>query len=144
MRRVVFDTNVLISAFLANEGKSAQILRHSIPFTLITSEEILAELFEKLHLPRIKKKYALTDALIAEYMITLREVSNIVQVQTSVTLVRDPDDNNVLACAIDGKADYVVTGDRDLLAIGIHQGITVLPPAQFLEILEHEHTEPNA
>ena len=52
MRRVVFDTNVLISAFLGSEGKSAQILSHKTPFTIVTSEEILAELFEKLHLPR--------------------------------------------------------------------------------------------
>jgi uncharacterized protein len=141
MRKIVFDTNVLISAFIVKNGIPAQILTHRAPFTIVTSEEILSELLEKLQLPRLRNKYSLTDTLIAGYLTSLREISSMVTVHTTVTIVRDPDDNKVLACAVDGKAEYVVTGDPDLLVIGTYQGITMLSPAQLLEVLQREYTQ---
>lgn len=49
---------------------------------------------------------------------------------------RDPKDDKFLACAIEGEADYLVSGDQDLLAIGSYQGIQIVKPAQFLNILQ--------
>ena len=123
MRKVVFDTNVLISAVLVKEGISAKLIKHSEPFEVVTSEEILTELLEKLQLPRIKDKYKFSDALIGEYISSLRKDSTVVSVLTQVSVVRDTNDNKVLACALDGKADYLVTGDKDLLDIGTYQAI---------------------
>ena len=141
MKKVVFDTNVLISAVLVKEGISAKLIKHSEPFEVVTSEEILTELLEKLQLPRIKDKYKFSDALIGEYISTLRKDSTVVSVFTQVSVVRDTNDNMVLACAIDGKADYLVTGDKDLLDIGTYQGVIIISPAEFLQILQHEHVE---
>ena len=141
MKRAVFDTNVLLSALLATSGVSAHLLIHSEHFTLITSEAILAELAEKSHLPRIQVKYYLTDAVITEYITRLRAAATVVDVHSSVTVVRDPDDNMVLACALDGGAGYVVSRDRDLLDIGTYQGIQLLSPEQFLAIVREELPE---
>ncbi len=54
---------------------------------------------------------------------------------TSIAVSRDPDDNRVLEAAVAGQVDYIVTGDRDLLALRSHAGIRMLTPAQFVEFL---------
>ena len=78
MKKVVFDTNVLISAVLVKEGISAKLIKHSEPFEVVTSEEILTELLEMLQLTRIKDKYKFSYALIGEYISSLRKESKVV------------------------------------------------------------------
>jgi predicted nucleic acid-binding protein len=51
-------------------------------------------------------------------------------------VTRDPKDDAVVACAVEGKADYVVSGDQDLLALGEYEGIQVVTPRRFMEIVE--------
>lgn len=138
MSRVVLDTNVLVSALIVKAGKPAQILRRIAAFELLTSEEMLAELAEVLQRPRIMREYRLTAENIQEYLARLRGVSTMITLQTSVAVVADPDDNMFLACAIDGSASYVVSGDAHLVSLEAYRGIQILTPAAFLIILEAE------
>jgi predicted nucleic acid-binding protein len=50
----------------------------------------------------------------------------------------DPDDDAVLSCAKEGNAAYIVTGDRDLLSLGVYEGIKIVTPVQFLQALAEE------
>jgi putative PIN family toxin of toxin-antitoxin system len=135
MNKVVPDTNVLVSALIKKEGKPAQILRHLDELELVTAEEILAELEEVLHRPHIQRKYQLTDEDIHEYLARLRAASTIVPLHTTVDAVVDPDDNKFVACALDGGAGYIVSGDPHLLDLQEYQRIRILTPAVFLTLL---------
>ncbi len=139
MRKVVLDTNVIVSALIVPVGKSAQILKHINDLDLQTSEEILSEVERVLHYPRIQRRYQLSDETIHTYLERLKAVSTIVAVHSQVeAVVRDPDDNKFLACAIDGGAEYLVSGDPDLTVLAEYQGIQIVTPAAFLDVLAQD------
>jgi len=127
--RAVFDTNVLIAAFLT-EGLCSGLLTRARKraFSLILCDDIIRE-FEGI---RVKKfKLLPTDiseiaALVAEaafeILHKLSPISNI---------CRDPDDDMIIACAIDATADYIVTGDEDLLTLKSYKDIVIINPRNF-------------
>jgi len=86
---------------------------------------------------KVKKRYQLTDEMISAYLLTVRLDSDLIEVTQQVNAVeRDPDDNRVLACAIQAGADYVVSGDPHLVDLVTYQGIPILVPSSFLAVLE--------
>lgn len=132
----VLDANVLVSALTVKVGKPAQILPHLNRLVLLTSEAILAEVERVLHYPRIQRRYQLHDEVITEYLQRLRVVSTIVAVRTSIAVIAaDPDDDKFLACALDGGAEYIVSGDPHLLSLQQYQHIRMITPADFLALL---------
>jgi len=139
--RVVLDANVLVSALIVKQGKPAQILRQVGTFELITSQEILAETERVLHYERIQKRYQLSDEDINTYVQHLREVSKIVLIKTQIEVIKeDPDDDKFLACALDAGADYIISGNSHLTGLGKYQGIPILTPAEFLEVMSTTDT----
>lgn len=132
--RIVLDTNVLVSALLT-KGTPPDLLYQAWEagsFDLVTSEAQLAELervlrYEKLR-PYIRREEA--EALLD----TIGAVATVVGDLVEIDLSRDPDDNAILATAIAGRADLVVTGDRsDLLSLKVVDGIPIVTPRQALE-----------
>lgn len=137
--KIVVDTNVWVSALINPNGTPAKIVNHPIPFDLLTSAAILAELERVLHYDRIKKRYQLTDAAITDYLLTVRLDSEVIDVTQQVNAVeRDPDDNKVLACAMQANADYIVSGDPHLVDLESYQGIPIITPRAFLAELERQ------
>src|SRR4051794_28540418 len=109
MIKVVLDTNVLLSALIVKAGKPAQILAHHDRFEFLTSEGMLAELEKVLAYPTIRRKYPVSDGEVREYLARLRATFTVVTVNTRLKIVKqDPDDDIVIACAVDGRASYVV------------------------------------
>jgi putative PIN family toxin of toxin-antitoxin system len=105
--KVVIDTNVWVSALINPNGTPARITNHPAAFDLLTAPGILTELERVLRYDRIQKRYQLTDEMISAYLLTVRFESELVKVTQQVNAVeRDPDDNIVLACAIQAGADY--------------------------------------
>jgi putative PIN family toxin of toxin-antitoxin system len=127
--RAVFDTNVLLAAFLT-EGVCEKLLararkRH---FDLITCPFILHE-FDR----TLAKKFSATKqeretafALIAE-----AASDDVTPADVRVGACRDRDDDNVVACAVAAGAAYLVTGDKDLLALKKYQGVAIITPREF-------------
>lgn len=126
--RVVLDTNVLFAAFAFERGLCATILRVGVVrHRLIISEHILTELQRHL-----AGKSKLTAAKIEEVLAQLRQIFELV-VPSAVApgACRDPDDLAVLGTAVGGRADALVTGDKDLLVLANHAGIPILSPREF-------------
>lgn len=135
--KVVVDTNVLVSALIKPNGLPAQLLTHTTPFTLVTSEEILAELQRVLHYPRMRHRYSLSEELISAYLATLRAESEVIEITHNATgTSQDPSDDKFLACAASSQGDYLVSGDPHLTKLKSYQGIPILTPRQFFVILE--------
>jgi putative PIN family toxin of toxin-antitoxin system len=113
--RIVIDTNIWVRALLGGPF-SLPVLQalYDNQFTLIISEPLLAELKEVLQRPRLKK--AIDDFDVQELLEQIEWRGEFVNLRTIPPRCRDPKDQPVLATAIDGEADAIVTGDDDLRA----------------------------
>jgi putative PIN family toxin of toxin-antitoxin system len=108
-------------------------------FTLVTSPPLLDELEDKL---RVKFGVSAADA--AAIRAKLENAAELVEPHLILDVVKDdPDDNRVLECAVAGRADYIVSGDRHLLQLKAHAGIAILTARQFLEALAPSSGEPS-
>lgn len=135
MIRVVFDTNVYISALMFG-GLPGSLLDLAFlqSFLVVISPALLDELDEKL---RLKFEVAAEDAAIIRAK--LESIAEIVRPDMVLHVIADdPDDNRVLECAIQGGTDYIVTGDRHLLKLGSYEAIPILTVRQFLDAAEIE------
>ena len=128
--RVVIDTNVLISATFWT-GKPKQLLnkvRHG-EVTFLTSEILLDELKEVL--VREDKPFKLSEEEAERVVTEMRDLAEIVQTHSRVTVCQDEKDNRVLECAIDGGAECIITGDRHLLELESFQGVKIMTVTDF-------------
>lgn len=132
MARVVVDTNVLVSA-LINNGKPRRLLLKLLgKHTVILSSQMLAELADVLS----RDKFFVTSAQVERFISILLRKATIVPADCSFKVIlEDPDDDIVLSTALNGKADYIVSGDKHLLSLKKFEKIEVLKVNQMLEIL---------
>ncbi len=129
--RAVVDTNVFISAAMSVKGAPRRVfeLARDRVFTLVASQAMFDELSRVLRYQHIARKLGVAaEALIAD----LRAVALIVEPVTTPIDIRDPDDAIIVQTAIAADAQYLVTGDADLLALREYEGIEVVRPAQFV------------
>lgn len=126
--KIVLDTNVLIAALIAR-GVCHELLEHGVlQHTLITSDFILNEAQEKL-----VEKFGYSSELAEEAIGVLRSGMRVVSISRLENPVcRDPDDDNILATAVAGNCDCIITGDKDLLVLKAYEGIDILSPRDFL------------
>ena len=141
MIRAVLDTNVFFSAVLTPDGPPAQILvrweEHR--FVLLLSRLLLEEIDEVLRYPRVRHRHGWSEEEINGFASRLAEMAAFTAGQARITAVpEDPDDDPLVACALEGKADFLVSGDQHLLGLGSYAGIQIVTPAAFLEWLEAE------
>lgn len=134
MIRAVLDTNVLVSGIISESGPPRQIalLWQRRRFVLLTSEAIIAEVTRVLHYPRIQRRYRLTESDIHAVVDSLTQDAIVTEGLYQVQRSQDPDDDMFLACALEGRADFLVTGDPHLAAIKHYHGVQIVSPRQFL------------
>lgn len=137
MLKAVLDTNVLVSALIKPEGKPGQIVVQHTKFELVLSDDIVAEAREVLHRKHIQRRFHLADDEIEEFLGALRTFSTmIIGAPVENVIPNDPPDNLVLACAVGGEANYLVSGNEHILNLDNYRGIKMVKPAEFLRILE--------
>lgn len=140
MRRVVFDSTVLISAFIRPGGLADELLTLAADghFELVLSSAIMIETWRKLiSSERIRTRYPYSDERAHNFCLSLLQIAIDVlrSTQPLTGIVRDPGDDMIIACAVDGRADTIVSRDRDLLALGTFQGVAIITPEGFRQQL---------
>ncbi len=127
--RIVLDTNIYIAAALRS-GFSSDIVKMTATIhdlIVITSEAILTELEQKL-----QNKFNWSQENINHVLTRIRKMTQVVEVKEKISVViRDPEDNKILECALAGKADLIVTLDQDLLKMKNFKGIGIIHPKTF-------------
>ena len=123
MFKIIIDTNIWISFLIGKSLKGLQNHLDSQSIKVITCNEQYLELSDVLKRPKIKKYF--TKEQIVEFFELLGESSEKVKIVTKTNLCRDPKDNYLVSLAIDSKADYLITGDKDLLDL-VKIGVTVV------------------
>ncbi len=133
---VVLDTNVLISGLLVAEGHAARLLDAWLDerFRLVTSLYQIEEALHVLSYPRIARRLHLSEAELTAFTNGLLTRATVTPGQLRLSgVTRDPKDDAIVACAVEGRAQYIASGDQDLLVLGSYAGIVVLTPREFLE-----------
>jgi uncharacterized protein len=129
--RFVIDTNTLVSRLLLSRSVPAQAVQRAIETgDLLFSRSTLAELSEVLRRPKFDRYLEPADR--DQFLRLLARLAIMVDVTHRVQTCRDPKDDKFLEVAFNGRADAVVTGDGDLLALHPFRGIPNLSPRQFL------------
>ena len=127
--KAVFDTNVLIAAFLTEGLCSGLLIRaRKQAFNLVLCDDIIRE-FEGI----LMKKFKLTSIDISEISTIVSEAASEIlhKLGPIPNICRDPNDDMIIACAIDAAADYIVTGDEDLLILKNYKHIVIINPRNF-------------
>lgn len=131
MQKVVFDTNIYISAlhFQGSIPRKILELADASVFSLLISKQIIAEIRGVL---RVKFKYELPKLDLMEELIL--SICELVEPKNRINFIKaDPDDDNILECAVEGKAEFIISGDHHLLKIKEYQGIKIINARTFLE-----------
>lgn len=142
--RVVADTNTVVSAFLWG-GPPARVLESARAehITLFSSAALIAELEDVLGREKFSARIAQVGSSVPELLAGYRALITLVRPATlaAPVVIRDPDDDHVLACALGAAAELIVTRDRHLLDLGTFQRIRILPAHEALALIPTSHPE---
>jgi hypothetical protein len=141
MLRAVFDTNLLVSYLLTQSPIVSRLIEHweHGRFDPVVSPPLLAELKIVLQRPHLLEKMVADPAPLIDLLES--EAHRVPGALTLSGVCRDPKDDAFIACAIEGKAEYIISRDEDLLVLGEYQGVKVIRPETFLELLERRVAE---
>lgn len=138
--RLVFDTNVLISALLFSDsvlGRAVfQCLEHG---TILLSQNLAEELSDVLNREKFNRYVTLEER--ERFLEALVRESELVEITEKIDVCRDPKDDQILELAMSGKASCIVTGDQDLLVLNPFRMIPIVTPAEFLNPADEAKNE---
>lgn len=138
MLRVVLDANVCISAVLRPEGPPGRLVERFLreaAFEVVLTPAIADEVLRAFAYPKVRR-FMRGDVEPELWFEDILVLADLVAAEPEFPRVGpDPDDDKYIAAALDGRASFVVTGDRQLLAVREYEGVRVITPRAFLEIL---------
>ena len=129
--RFVVDNNILVSALLVKNSIPFQVIQKIEELGIILySEATLLELNQVLNRKKFAKYFTLEEKQV--FLVKLIEKSELVEIEEVITACRDPKDDKFLELAVSGKADFMITGDRDLLVLNPFRSIEIITANEFL------------
>ncbi len=129
--RIILDTNLWISFLISSRYDQLDSLLFDGKCTLLFSQELLEEFIAVAKRPKLRKYISREE--MEDILDRIDEVAEFVEVTSDVNLCRDPKDNFLLALGIDGQADYLLTGDDDLLVLKKIGKVKIMKIADFFE-----------
>jgi len=128
--RIIIDTNLWISFLITKDFNKLDEIIFSRQGILVFSQELIDEFLEVASRPKFRRFFTITD--IEEILETIGQYADFVKVQTKIDVCRDPKDNFLLSLSIDGNADFLLTGDKDLLELSPFGETTIITISDFL------------
>lgn len=126
--RIILDTNIWISSLISKEFQWIDTLFASNAHQLIFSDQLLTEFLHVAKRPKLKK--FISEAKLKRLIEQFDIYAMMIDTTSKIELCRDPNDNFLLELAVDGNADFLVTGDNDLLSLRIIGGCKIITVAQ--------------
>lgn len=136
--RLVVDTNIIVRGLITSDTPPAQILDavQLKKIVLLVSDELVVEYLRVLQYPHIRKYKKISDEMISQLTAFFVEESERIEVPSSIQKSKDPDDDKFLSLAVEGKADFLVTGDKgDLLSLKAIEEIPIITAREAIERL---------
>lgn len=129
--RVVIDTNIFISYLISHSFPKLDKHIQSGHITLLFSQELLDEFMEVISRPKIKKYFSNKDVI--SLLNAIQHNADFIDVHSKVDVCRDKKDNFLLSLCLDSKADYLITGDEDLLVLKKFKKTSIIKIADYLK-----------
>jgi len=131
--RAVFDTNIFISAFVIPGGNAEEAYLQAVraTFELFTFIAILTETANKL-----RTKFEWSDERVAKLVGAISKTATVLKTESHLYVLTEEADNRILECAVLAEADFIVTGDKHLLALGHDQNTRIIRLAEFVEFVK--------
>ena len=129
--RIVIDTNLWISFLITKNFTKLDEILFSRKCTLVFSQELLNEFLDVVKRPKFRRFFSASD--IENILETIDEYADFIEVKSKIKDCRDPKDNFLLSLSVDGNADYLLTGDKDLLDLNKYRETTIITISQFLQ-----------
>ena len=139
--KVVIDTNVLISALLKPQSKERAIYKLALnsEIQLFISQSMTAELARVVDYP----KFEINPIEKEIFLKNVSRVASFVEPKRHIAIIKaDPSDNRFLECAVESRADYIITGDKHLKSLKHYSGTKIVGPSEFLKIWETKQDNP--
>jgi len=136
--RAVLDTVVFVRALINPKGRWGRLLFDlSDRYVIVLSPDIISEIVSVLYRPALRERFPqMAEPPQLDRVLRLFEQAEIVEPAEEVSVCRDPNDNKFFACALAGRADYIVTEDDDILDVGEFRGARAISAAEFIALLE--------
>lgn len=127
--RLVFDTNIFISALVIPGSRAEKAILRILDGadTLLISKPILDEL-----LSTLARKFSRDPEALSQVAVMMMEMAELVEPRNKVEVFKDDPDNRILECAESGRADVIVTGDKEMLLLKRYQGIQLISLRDYL------------
>lgn len=131
--RVIIDTNLWISFLISKDYSKLDEILFTKKATLVFSQELLDEFITVVRRPKFRRFFSPSD--IEDVIETIEEYADFVEVNSNENACRDIKDNFLLSLSIDGNVDFLLTGDKDLLALNPYKSTTIITLSEFLQTL---------
>ena len=131
VKRIIIDTNLWISFLITKDFTKLDEIIFSRQAILVFSQELLDEFLEVAKRPKFRRFFSASD--IEEILETIDEYADFVKVKTKIEVCRDPKDNFLLSLSVDGKVNFLLTGDIDLLDLNKFGETTIITISDFLK-----------
>jgi len=128
--KVVFDSNIYVSAFAIPGGKAEKAIHKALSTNddLFVSKEILDEI-----LTVLSRKFARDREFLSRTAIFISEIAEMVEPSIKVKVLKDEPDNRIIECALEAGADIIVTGDKEMLRLRRYRGIRIIGLKEYVE-----------
>ena len=139
MIRVVLDANQFVSALLKPVSNPAKIISlvSNNKITLLLSDDIISEINGVLLYPKIMKRHGKSVEYIKSFLEKIRSAAIITGGKLKVdAITKDPSDNKYLSCALEGRAEFIISGDRHLKDLKSYKNIAIVDPGAFLSTIK--------
>jgi len=135
--RVVLDTVVFVRALINPKGLWGLLLfQHSDDYVIVLSPEIVKEILDVINRPELHRRFPeMADLPRMDLVLSKIEEAEVVEPRERLEVCRDPNDNKFFECAVAAGADYIVSEDKDILAIEEYEGIKTVPAAEFTRLI---------
>lgn len=135
--RAVLDTVVFVRALINPRGRWGRLLFDlSDRYVIVLCPAIIKEILWVLYRASLRERFpAMAEPPRLERVLRILEEGEVVELVERVSVCRDPDDNKFFECALAGKADYIVSEDQDILAVGHYRGIKTITTEEFIALL---------
>lgn len=142
INHLVVDTNVIVSALLFKRSIPFQAVKIAEKGIILHSESTLAELREVLNRRKFDKYLQIEER--QKFLIKFVDTSRRILIQETISICRDAKDNKFLELAVNGDAQFIITGDQDLLILNPFRGIKIITPellvSEFINLQQEDNT----
>lgn len=131
--KIILDTNLWISFLISKKFSQIDKLIENKKITLVFSDELIEEFVDVVRLPKFEKYFSKSD--VEKLLDCFDQYGELIKVKSDVNICRDEKDNFLLNLSIDSKADYLITGDNDLLVLKQIEKTKIITFTDFMQLI---------